>query len=376
MPIISRSPSAERHEASDNGDSNQALAPRAPAPVPVPEPKGGGGHSGGHSGGHARGGGGKASSPPPPVGSKGAPVAVSGSKYGSSATSYGPGSTKREKIPSGEPFAGRTRGGGTRENVYGTPYVSETGYELFTERALTDSSLLARYYGSGYPGQSGGLGVAGRDFPYVYWPVVYDVPSPGYRPSYLYPHEVGPAFSFLRSSATHVLTLSTPFQYGKPNNKSRIGGPEMQATFASRSPHTSTFHILSDNSTIVALIASIRTNCSSKYDPARSSTRPAAYTGAGRDPQPEQAVQYYRASSVVLTLDGYNDTAVLRTDGHAPAAPLPLPANVDRPLLNCLNATIGESVPLFNGADGQRALPGMMSVVILVFVMHVVRRMF
>lgn len=70
-------------------------------------------------------------------------------------------------------------------------------------------------------------------------------------------------------------------------------------------------------------------------------------------PQPEQSVQYYRASSVVLTLDGYNNTAVYADED---TADLPLPGVVvdlntnDGKLLGCLNQTIGTAVPLIDGA--------------------------
>ena len=62
---------------------------------------------------------------------------------------------------------------------------------------------------------------------------------------------------------------------------------------------------------------------------------------------PEHAIQYYRASSVVLTLDGYNNTVVFENDPtQLPAA---LPANVDTNLMKCVNETIGTSVPLAGG---------------------------
>ena len=144
-----------------------------------------------------------------------------------------------------------------------------------------------------------------------------------------------------------------PPQYGNPNNSSRPGGPQTSAAFSSNTSN-STFHVVADNTTVVALIASISSNCTFASN---SSKTPVAFTGVASDPLPEQAIQYYRASSVVLTLDGYNNTAALTGDERA--APPPLPANVDRTLLNCLNATIGEAVPLFddNGTSASASLP-------------------
>ena len=66
------------------------------------------------------------------------------------------------------------------------------------------------------------------------------------------------------------------------------------------------------------------------------------------DPQPEQAVQYYRASSVVLTLYGYNNSAALSDNANATVTPLP--TDIDMALLSCLNATIGDGVPLVDAA--------------------------
>jgi hypothetical protein len=59
-------------------------------------------------------------------------------------------------------------------------------------------------------------------------------------------------------------------------------------------------------------------------------------------------MQYYRASSVSLTLDGYNNTGALEADGTPNT---PLPTNIDTNLMNCLNATIGEAVPLIGSAS-------------------------
>ncbi len=140
-------------------------------------------------------------------------------------------------------------------------------------------------------------------------------------------------------------------QYGDPNNSSRPGGPQTQAAFFSTTTN-STFHVVSDNSTVVALIASISANCTFASN---SSKTPSTFNGAATDPLPEQAIQYYRASSVVLTLDGYNDTVALTGAENATAPPLP--SNVDKTLLDCLNSTIGAAVPLFEDAASSLPMP-------------------
>lgn len=59
-------------------------------------------------------------------------------------------------------------------------------------------------------------------------------------------------------------------------------------------------------------------------------------------------VQYYRASSIALTLDGYNNSATYAPEGTLDS---PLPSGVDMNLLTCLNETIGLAAPLVNGAN-------------------------
>jgi len=127
-----------------------------------------------------------------------------------------------------------------------------------------------------------------------------------------------------------------------------------QATFISNTTGT-IFYLLADNSTVAALITTIDTNCT--LSP-QSSTAPTPYNCSNPSaPQPEQAVEYYRASSVVLALSGYNNSAVYSSDENAPASALP--SGIDATLLDCLNQTIGLSVPLVNGTGPAWAGSGM-----------------
>lgn len=118
----------------------------------------------------------------------------------------------------------------------------------------------------------------------------------------------------------------------------------METTFTD-SNSNNTFHLLADNETVASLIGSVSNNC-----PLGNATvlTPIPVNSSDPDsPRPEQAVQYYRASSVVLTLDGYNNTAALMENTSLPDTPLP--SWVDDSFLNCLNQTIGASVPLVDG---------------------------
>ncbi|KAF8348438.1 hypothetical protein F5887DRAFT_1129407 [Amanita rubescens] len=221
-------------------------------------------------------------------------ISTSSGGGSSSAVVSGKGGGKSVVITSGQPFAGRTAGGGTRTQIYGT-----------------------RQYGSGYPGITG-RGTAGRGFPFYFWPVVWAGADTGY----LYPTE-----------------------YGSPSNTSRPGGPLVSAPFSSNTTNT-TFRIISDNQTVIDLIGTITSSCSS--DLQTTNITATLYNDSAPIPQPEQVIQYYRASSIALTLDGYNNTADLTNS----TSDVPLPSNIDQNLLTCLNATIGNAAPLVNAASG------------------------
>ncbi|KAL0577776.1 hypothetical protein V5O48_004204 [Marasmius crinis-equi] len=270
--------------------------------------------SGSNSGGGSRG---PSISTGTGTGSAGGSTPVSSESSGG-----GPNST----ISSG-PFAGRSVGGGTREEVFGSRF--------------TDVYLRSRQYGSGYPGVTG-PGVAGRGFPYYFWPVIWgNANSPG-TASYLHVDE-----------------------FGQPDNSSRPGGVMTYATFHtsgnSSNSGNNTYHVLADNTTVTSLFNSISTKCTSSIVVIVSSTNTANNiailpynTTSPNATKPENAIQYYRASSVVLTLDEYNNSAVFSNDTNAPDSPLP--TNLNMSTLDCLNRTIGESVPLVDASRGNSAM--------------------
>ncbi|KAJ6535187.1 hypothetical protein B0H10DRAFT_2144886 [Mycena sp. CBHHK59/15] len=256
--------------------------------------RGGGKSGGGAKGGGESGGAGGTS--------RSSSVSTGGSSR--SATSYGGGGGKVVTIPSGQLFSGRTEGSGTRAQMFGTPT-----------------------YGSGYPGITG-RGVVGRGFPFYFWPLSFGAGG-----------GIGTA-AYLHSNS----------EYGHADNSSRPGGPIMTAAFQSNSTSGMTFRILADNSTVTDLIADISANCSSSLS-AASATAPSPYNdSAVLPPQPEQVVQYYRASSIALSLDGYNNTAVFAAEG---TPDVPLPAGIDTTLLDCLNQTIGLAAPLVDGGGAR-----------------------
>ena len=127
----------------------------------------------------------------------------------------------------------------------------------------------------------------------------------------------------------------------------------MTTQFDSSNGNT-TFRIIADNATAVSLVDSISKNCSSViksnngsqsvmiFKPSFSSTN--SSSTSERMPRPEEAVQYYRASSIALTLDGFNDTNTLSS--NASGSHVPIPSWIDMNMLTCINATIGEAAPL------------------------------
>ncbi|TFK96351.1 hypothetical protein BDV98DRAFT_576319 [Pterulicium gracile] len=226
------------------------------------------------------------------------PMSGGGSSGGRSSTTYGNGGGPIADIPGGAPFAGRTQGGGTRGNIYGTPY-----------------------YGSGYPGTPNhNRGTTGMPFPFYYWPLGFGVAAGG---GYIYHSE-----------------------YGNPDNDTRPGGPQMIASFSSDSSNT-TLHLIADRDTVEDLIPIIREGCTGLNS--NSSTNPSSYDTNNNNTKPESALQFYRASSIALLLEGYNNTAALGDDENAPPTPFPDWRNQD--LIRCLNDTIGEAAPLVDAGS-------------------------
>ncbi|KAK7040780.1 hypothetical protein VNI00_009686 [Paramarasmius palmivorus] len=235
------------------------------------------------------------------------PIVVTGGTY-RLASPFSSGGGPVLTVP-GQLFGGRQQGGGTRDQVYGTSV-----------------------YGSGYPNISE-RGVAGRGFPFYFWPIAW---SAGVDEE-----------SYLRSQ-----------EYGKVDNTSRPGGPLVQATFTSNTMGD-TFRVVMDNATASSLIPRLWAFCLEWLVPPVNTTSTTSLAASypsvlptpsllGDIPQPENVIQYYRASSVALTLDRYNNTAAFSNNGDVNLAPAPLPLGMDRTLMDCLNKTIGEVVLLIN----------------------------
>ncbi|KAL4266827.1 hypothetical protein AB1N83_002733 [Pleurotus pulmonarius] len=262
--------------------------------------KGGGGGGRGGGGGGSSAGGSRGGSSSSSSGGSSRSSGVGGSSSGGRSSTVSTGSGARGASSAGN-------GGGRITSIPAGQAFAGRSVGGGTRQQVVGS----QQYGSGYPGVAG-RGVAGRGFPFYFWPVAWGGAAGAGTGAYLHTNE-----------------------YGRHDNSSRPGGVEVVATFISNSND-------------------IRGNCSSSLA-ANSSTSPSAFDPNGL-PKPEQTVQYYRASSVALTFDGYNNTGALADEGTPDT---PLPPGLDITLLNCLNATIINNVPLVDAADALWSAPNL-----------------
>lgn len=231
------------------------------------------------------------------------PGSVSGGRsvYGSPG---GFGIPNRYSITSGS-FAGRQAGGGTRNNVYGSPY-----------------------YGSGYTGGYASRGllaggaVGGLGFPFIFWPVAFG----GYGGYY----------------GSREL-----------NRDDRPGGNMTQYSLTPPSTVTNTtaneFALYGDANSVDQVFQTLKSTCGVQDQLASNFTI-----------NPNQAVQYYRGSSFAILLNGYNNTQPIvdgdvsgnttSADYSATPPAITTVQGVDTNYFNCLNSTTGTNVALIDGA--------------------------
>ncbi|KAG8926708.1 hypothetical protein FRC02_008723 [Tulasnella sp. 418] len=268
--------------------------------------KTGGGGKGGSAGGSKTG------------GSAGKGYVKVGTYTGSrSASVYGQGGGSPVTIPPGTAFAGRFAGGATRPQIWGSSR-----------------------YGSGYPYGLAGAYVAYRPFPFGFWPIVY-TPYPYYGND-----EYGPHYNETRPGGKMHQAQITSNAWGG-NSKRHLQG--RQANPNATAPYT----ILADYESVQAVLDAVAQNCSASV----TSPTPLNFD----DPnsiQPQQMLQFYRASSFGLALNSYNNSANLVSNQPASndsqvtdVQDTPLPVGTDLNFLACINATIGESVPIMDAVD-------------------------
>ncbi|KAF8316554.1 hypothetical protein DL93DRAFT_2154621 [Clavulina sp. PMI_390] len=232
------------------------------------------------------------------------------------ATPFANGGGSIARIPSGTTFGGRSIGGGTRSQVFGTSK-----------------------YGSGYPYDGYGTYVGGRGFPFGFWPVYWG-------PRYYGGDEYGPERNNSRPGGNLTTTrLQSTFW------------KNISSTLYSRDDTTPTlaihpFNLVGDEDSVRAVLdVLVTSNC---YV-ANLTVVPLDLTNTSQ-PQPENVIQYYRSSSLALTLDGYINNVSSRVNmpgSNWTAVPdiqdTPIPRNsTDLTFLACINATIGEALPVLD----------------------------
>lgn len=157
----------------------------------------------------------------------------------------------------------------------------------------------------------------------------------------------------MRLTLTISNTATRLFQYLNINETQRPGGNLVSAIVHPSWNTSVTYRLLGDNNSVTAVFDALVANCSV----VNSSSAITVYTPSPMTwPLPEQIIQYYRASTFALSLDGYNNTASLPANMPAnnDTAPWPLsqdsplPAGLNSTFLVCVNTTIGASVPLID----------------------------
>ncbi|KAI5121695.1 hypothetical protein M0805_002770, partial [Coniferiporia weirii] len=227
------------------------------------------------------------------------PISVSNSGAKSTtANAYSDGGGSIVTLDSDSHFAGRLGGSGARDTVYGTSR-----------------------FGSGYPYGGYGQYVDSRPLPYYFYPV----PTTN---NYYGGNEYLNATPDERPGGNLIVAIVQP----------------------SWGPGNVTYRILGDNSSVISVFAALVSNCSV----VNATSEFYAYSASESIwPVPEQVVQYYRASSFLLSLDGYNNTASLpanmpasNNSASVSIADTPLPSSLNITFFECVNQTIGASVPL------------------------------
>jgi hypothetical protein len=152
-------------------------------------------------------------------------------------------------------------------------------------------------------------------------------------------------------------------QYYDHEDKRPGGNTSTVPVKSSSSSTNETYHLVGDAASVRAVLTALISNCSAQDTTgqiavfARDASVPSVY--------PEQAVQYYRASSFALTLDGYNNTASLASNQPAynntapPAmADTPLPMSLNTTFLQCLNTTTAFALPVVEDTPASHKLSG------------------
>lgn len=156
-------------------------------------------------------------------------------------------------------------------------------------------------------------------------------------------------------------------EYGHPDKKQRPGGPLHFITIQppkslTKGPYPEippmSLYVIADKPSLDAVKAAVKWACPRSdfsgwvFAEKVRVTKPKRFLGPARDPKgpaPEQAVGYYRGSSTALLLAGYNNTAQMIDSSLQDLQDTPFPSVANTAFFQCINSTIGESLPLVIG---------------------------
>ena len=140
---------------------------------------------------------------------------------------------------------------------------------------------------------------------------------------------------------------SLPEKY-TPQDTHRPGGAllEMALTPSNATVPPSKFIFVAENQTVFQINNTVSENCTTHW----TTSTPIAFNSTG-NLLPESVIQYYRGESAVVLLQGYDNTKVQPNSPNLVPNP-PMSSNVSAEAWECLNVTIGESIPLMQTSSG------------------------
>ncbi|KAH7089389.1 hypothetical protein BKA62DRAFT_726718 [Auriculariales sp. MPI-PUGE-AT-0066] len=200
----------------------------------------------------------------------------------------------------------------------GIPNVSTLSAGLFEGLSVGGGTHSGVVGSNGYAAGDATRGVAGRGFPFVFWPIVFGGAAGG--------------LGYLAGPLAQVRLQLQLLNQSSPGTRNAI------------------YQFVSDQETVDAMVPLL-----GKCSVTTPITR-VAFNNNNGDPRPEQIVLYYRASTAMLSNDGYNNTAALKDNATDVDTVAFQPQGDSATLYQCLNQTIADQIPLATVVDDSTML--------------------
>ncbi|CAG7846369.1 SubName: Full=Uncharacterized protein {ECO:0000313/EMBL:CCA69039.1} [Serendipita indica DSM 11827] len=279
---------------------------------------------------------------------------------GRSANYFSYGGGKPFTLPSSSAFAGRSIGGGTRNQVVGTPRYA-SGYPYSVSRPEYDTTRR---------------GVFGQPFPFGFYPVYWGyhgyggeyAGGEGHNAQYnlsVIAERPGGNLSYVnltpKQGSTHATTTRNDSYW-------MIGDYESVSTMLSLLVDSTlkTYGCGAVNSTILPFITVRADGGPLQYNTSNTTLGNSTLTNNGTAPpfRFENVIQWYRASSFALAYQGYNNTYAFpplneTTSPSDWASSTPLPDTLTQSgFLRCVNTTISAALPIIDGEPKKKLSTG------------------